>query len=124
MAGRLHLLPLQPTGNPPTLPWTGTIGSPHYHHHMLLLQSILHLLESRREKGYNTSLRKIRAHIHIRGNDLADATGKVAVTDYGTLPSELALRVDTGANAPRAPFWVMYTTNPPTPIPALATGPR
>ena len=38
--------------------------APHYHHHMLLLQSISHLLETRREKGYSTSLRKIRAHTH------------------------------------------------------------
>ena len=36
----------------------------HYHHHMILLQSISRLLETRREKGYSTSLRKIRAHTH------------------------------------------------------------
>jgi len=46
----------------------------HYHHHMLLLHSISNFLEPCREKGYSTSLRKIRAHTHthIRGNDLAD----------------------------------------------------
>ena len=34
---------------------------PHYHYHMTLLQSISHLLESCREKGFFTCLRKIRA---------------------------------------------------------------
>jgi len=38
----------------------------HYNHNMVLLQSISHLLETRREKGYSTSLRKIRAHTHPR----------------------------------------------------------
>ncbi len=78
--------------------------APHYHHHMLLLQSICHLLETRLEKGYSTTIRKIRAHTHIRGNDLADATAKLAVTDFDTLPNEQALRVDIGAIAPRPPF--------------------
>ena len=32
--------------------------APHYHHHMLLLQSIAQLLETRRERGYSTSLQK------------------------------------------------------------------
>jgi hypothetical protein len=78
---------------------------------MLLLQSISHLLESRHEKGFSTSLRKIRAHTHIRGNDLADAAAKLAVTDYDKLPPELTMRMDIGAT-------------PTTPTPALATGPR
>jgi ribonuclease HI len=65
----------------------------HYHHHMLLLQSISNLLEDRREKGFSTTLRKIRAHTHIRGNDLADATAKLAVTDFDTLPLDQTLRV-------------------------------
>ena len=34
------------------------------------------------------------------------------------------LRVEIGAIAPRPPFWVVYTANPPTPTPALATWPR
>ena len=40
--------------------------APHYHHHMLLLESISNLLENRREKGFFTTLRKIRAHTHPR----------------------------------------------------------
>jgi len=98
--------------------------APHYHHYMLLLQIISHLLETRREKGYSTSLRKIMAHAHIRGNDLADAAARLAVTDYNTLPHEQTMRVGIGAIAPRPPFWVVYTANPPTPTPALGTGPR
>jgi ribonuclease HI len=98
--------------------------APSYHHRMLLLQNISHLLETRRERGYSTTLRKIRAHTHIRGNNLADAAAKLAVTDYDTLPHEQTLRVEIGAIAPRPPFCVVYTANPPTPTPALATGPR
>jgi len=41
---------------------------------MLLLQSISYLLETRRERGYSITLRKIKAHTHIGGNGLADAT--------------------------------------------------
>ncbi len=102
----------------------GLSVAPHCHHHMLLLQSILHLLEVRQEKCYFTSLRKIRAHTRKRGNDLADAVAKLAVTDYATLPREHTLRVDTGVIAPRPPFWVMYTANPTTPTPVFAIGPR
>jgi len=55
---------------------------------MLLLQSTSNLLETRRENGYSTSLRKIRAPTHIRGNNLADAAAKLAVTDFDTLPED------------------------------------
>jgi hypothetical protein len=91
----------------------GLATDPHYHHHMLLLQSISNLLETRRKKEYSTSLRRIRAHTHIRGNDLADTVAKLTVTDFGTLYGEQKKRVDIGTVAPRPPFWVMYTTNPP-----------
>ena len=99
----------------------GLTTAPHCHHHMLLLRSISQLLENRREKGFSTTLRKIRAHTNIRGNDLADASAKLAVTYYDTLPPDQTQRVDIGAIAPRPPFWVMYTADPPTPTPALAT---
>ncbi len=68
---------------------------------MLLLQSISHLLEFGREKGYSTSIRKIRAHTYIRGNDLADAAARLAVANYDTLSREQAMRVEIGAIAPR-----------------------
>jgi hypothetical protein len=95
--------------------------APRYHHHMFLLQSISQLLETRRERVYSTSLRKIRAHTYISGNDLADATAKLAVTEYDTLPLEPTMGFEIGAIAPRPPFCVMYTATPPTPTPALAT---
>jgi len=91
---------------------------------MLLLHSISNLLEIRREKGYSTSLRKIRAHTHIRGNDLADAAAKLPVTDYDTLLGDQTTRIEVWTIAPRPPFWVMYIANPTAPTLALATGPR
>ena len=90
---------------------------------MLLLQSISNLLENRLKKGFFKTLRKIRAHTNIRGNDLADASAKLAVTNFDTLPHDQTLRVEIGAIAPRPPFWVMYTANPSTPTPTLATWP-
>ncbi len=59
-----------------------------YHHHMLLLESI-------------TTLDKIRAHINIRGNDLADAAAKLAVRNFHNLPPNKKTRVDIGDIAPR-----------------------
>jgi hypothetical protein len=45
----------------------GLTTAPHYHHHMLLFQSISNLLEIRRKKRYSTSLRKTRARTqHMR----------------------------------------------------------
>jgi hypothetical protein len=91
---------------------------------MLLLQGISQLLENCREKGFSATFRKIRAHTNIRGNDLAVATTKLAVTNFDTLPPDQTQRVDIGAIAPLPTFWVMYTADPSTPTMALATGPR
>ena len=102
----------------------GLTIAPHYHHHMLPFQSISNLLEIHREKGYSTSLRKIRAHTHIRDNGLADSAAKMTVIDYDTLHGDQTMRVEVKTIAPRPPFWVMYTANPTTPTPALATRPR
>ena len=44
------------------------------------------LLEERRRRRFQATLHKIRAHINIRGNDLADAAAKMAVTQYDSLP--------------------------------------
>ena len=101
----------------------GLAIAPHYHHHMLLLHSISNILEDRREKGFSTTLRKIRAHTHIRGNDLADATTKLSVTDFDTLTLDQTMRVEIGAIAPRHPFLVLYMARPPPP-PHAHTGPR
>ena len=64
----------------------GTNGAKYYNHHRLLLGSITDLLKTRRSAGLRTALHKIRAHINIRGNDLVDATVKLAVTVFDTLP--------------------------------------
>ena len=63
----------------------GAHGSQHYHHHMLLLSGITDLLEERRRRGFSTALHKIWAHASIQGNDLADASAKMAVTQYDFL---------------------------------------
>ncbi len=49
----------------------GRTAFPHYHHRMLLLKIISELLEASRDRSFSTSLRKIRAHALIRGNDLS-----------------------------------------------------
>ena len=44
----------------------GLTTAPHYHRHVLQLQSISQLLENRQEKGFSATLRKIRTHTHPR----------------------------------------------------------
>ena len=89
---------------------------------MLLLDSITDLLETRQRSSLSTTLHKIRAHTNIRGNDLADAAAKLAVTHYDTLPPTQTRRVEIGEIAPRPHYWVMYTAKPPPPAPTLSTG--
>ncbi len=71
-----------------------TRGPQHHHHHELLLRGTTDLLEER--KGFTTTLQKIRAPTSIRGNDLADAAAKLAVTHYDSLPETQTLKVNTG----------------------------
>jgi hypothetical protein len=52
---------------------------------MLLINNITDLIEIRKSRGLHTTLHKIKAHANIRGNDLADATAKLAVAYYDTL---------------------------------------
>jgi len=93
----------------------------HYHHHMLLIESIIELLDTKASLGFRTTLYKIRGHTHIRGNDLADATAKLAVRSFETLPHAQTFRVDVRENAPRPKHWVMHTANPTTLTTSLAT---
>ena len=79
----------------------GTTSAKRYHHHSLLMGSITDLLEIKRLSGLSTTLHKIRGHTNIRGNDLADAAAKLAVTHFDTLPSLQKRRVDIGEIAPR-----------------------
>ena len=78
-----------------------------YHHHVTLLYSITALLETRKEAGHHTTLHKIRAHTNVRGNDLADAAAKLAVTSFESLPPQQSMRVDIREIAPRPHHWVM-----------------
>jgi ribonuclease HI len=84
-----------------------------YHHHKILLESIVDLLETRKLAGRRTTLHTIRAHTNIRGNNLADAAAKLAVRSFDTLPPNQTLRVDIGEIAPRPQYWIMYTATPP-----------
>jgi ribonuclease HI len=102
----------------------GTTSAKHYHHHSLLLNGITTLLEERRRLGLHTTLHKLRGHTNIRGNDLADAAAKLAVTHFDTLPPPQTMRVDIGEIAPRPKHWVMYTVKPPPPTTALSMGTR
>jgi hypothetical protein len=100
----------------------GTTSAKHYHHHKLLMDSITDLLETRQRSGLSTTLHKIRAHTNIRGNDLADAAVKLAVTRCDTLPPPQTRRVETGETAPRPNYWVVYSAKPQPPPPAQPTG--
>ena len=79
----------------------GTTSAKHYHYHNLLLSGITTPMEERSRLGLRNTLHKLRGHTNIRGNDLADATTKLAVTHYDTLPPSQTLRVDIGEIAPR-----------------------
>jgi hypothetical protein len=79
---------------------------------MLLLNGVTDLLEERRRKRFSTTLHKIYAHTNIRGNYLAEATTKLAVTEYDPLPESQKLTVIIEEVAPRPPYWVMYTAKP------------
>jgi hypothetical protein len=85
----------------------GTGGPKHYHHHKLLLGSITNLLEARRSKGLRTTLHKIRAHINIRGNDLATAAAKLVVTHFDILPPPQTMRAEIRKISPRPTQWVV-----------------
>jgi hypothetical protein len=96
----------------------------HYHQNSLLLGGITDILEDRRRKGLITTLRKIRAHKIIRGNDLADAAAKLAVTSCESLPPSQTLKVDMGEIAMRPLHWVTYTVKPQVHPPYLGSGPQ
>ena len=53
---------------------------------MILLSGITDLLEGRRRQEFSTTLRKIRVHTEIRGNDLVNAAAELAATQYDSLP--------------------------------------
>ena len=103
---------------------SGTRGPQKSHHFLLLLSKITDLLEKRRRQEFRTTLQKIWAHTNIRGNDLADAAARIAITQFDSLRKSQKLKVDVGKVAPRPPHLVMYTVKPPPPLTHLGTGTR
>jgi len=87
-----------------------------------LLDSITDLLETRQRSSLCTTLHKMGTHFNIRGNYLADAAAKLAVTQYDTLPPPQTRRAETGEISPRPHYWVMYTAKPLPPAPVLSAG--
>ena len=82
-----------------------------------LLEAILGLIRSRDDKGYSTTLRKLRSHTGIRGNETADTTAKRVILEEDTLPEGLVIRHALGAQPNRPPYRLHYQgpTSPPTP---------
>jgi hypothetical protein len=93
-----------------------------YHHHMLLLESITDILETKRLADFHTALHKIRANTNIRGKNLNDAAAKLVVMSFDTHPLSQTMRVNIGELAFRPVHRVMYTANPPAPDSTLSTG--
>ena len=93
-----------------------------YHHHQVLIDDVVRLIMEREHKGLRTTLKKVRAHTNVLGNELADATAKRAVRQFDDLSEETKIKVSLGAVAPRPPYWIMYTHAPPTPPTEMAVG--
>ena len=74
-----------------------------YHHHQVLIDDIVRLIMVREHKGLSTTLKKVRAHTNVMGNELADETAKRAVRQFDDLPEETKIKVSLGAVAPRPP---------------------
>jgi ribonuclease HI len=92
-----------------------------YHHHKPLIAAIVDSLLYIAELGFTTILHKIRGHTDIRGNDLADVTGKKVVSNWDDIPEHQKLTVTIGWQVERPTYWIMYT-HPSPPI-QLAIGP-
>jgi len=91
----------------------GLSGPLLYRHYSLLSKSITDLLDTHRERGFSTTLRKVRGHTHIRGNDLVDAVTNLAVRDFDNLPPTRTLRIEVSSIVACPLFWVMFTSKNP-----------
>ena len=56
-----------------------------YHHHQVLIDNIVNLILEREDAGVSTTLKKVRAHTNVMGNELADAAAKRAVRQFDVL---------------------------------------
>jgi ribonuclease HI len=86
-----------------------------YHHYKPLITAIVNSLQYMIRLGLLIILHKIRGHININGNDLADAAAKRVVTSFEDIPEHQKVTVTIRKYAERPEFWVMYTDKPPTP---------
>jgi len=92
--------------------------SPHKH----LLDAILSLIRTRDDKGQSTTLRKLRSHTGIKGNEAADTSAKRVILEEDTLPKGLVVRHTLGAHPYRPQYWLHYQCPVPAPTPSTATG--
>ncbi len=60
------------------------------------MSDITDLLEETRKRRFSTTLHKIRAHIYIRGNYLADVAAKMKVAQYDSLPESQRIKYKSG----------------------------
>ena len=90
--------------------------------HKLLLDAIIDLIRTRNENQQHTTLRKVRAHTGIIGNEAADTTAKRVILEEDTLPANQIYRHTLGALPHRPPFWISYQASPPAPTRGTATG--
>ena len=92
-----------------------------YHHHRTLLHAISQELLARDGSGLSTVIRKVRAHVGIEGNELADWHAKFAAKNPQGTP-ELQVRPHTlGATPLRPQFWLFYSPEKDPP-PVVAEG--
>ena len=89
-----------------------------YHHHQVLIDKIASLIMEREHSGRTTTLRKVRAHTNVMGNELADEAAKLSVRQFDELPEAMKISVTLGAVAPRPPFWMGNVH----PLPCYSTG--
>ena len=68
-------------------------------------------------KGFVTHIRKVRAHVGVRGNELADAAAKSVITNKDPRhQSKVIFHTLMGAVPERPEFWLSkYKVDPPRP---------
>ena len=103
-----------------------------YHHHRPLLHAIAQGILERDRSGKHTVIHKVRAHVGIEGNELADWHAKFAAKHpLGT--EEFPVKAHTLGAAPARPcYWLFYEPGVPSPqtadsvgkAPAAREGPR
>jgi hypothetical protein len=94
----------------------------HHTPHKLLLDAIIDLIRIRNDNNQTTTLRKVRSHTGIAGNDSADTTAKRVILEEDTLPADQIYRHTLGATPHRLPYWILYQPQTPSPTPTTATG--